>query len=514
MAIDFPKGKKNKHRNFSDSDSNDEALIDRADQDERENEKASSHQGHDGDGDEESADHASLTLPGSPLVLNRDQHNISRKRIDPEALKVLYRLQRNDYRAFLVGGGVRDLLLGKKPKDFDVSTDASPEAVRALFRNSRIIGRRFRINHVYFHGNKIIEVSTFRAHGGNDSDESAAPGMADNTYGDPLTDAFRRDLTINGLFYDASTFSVIDYVGGIQDLRDGVIRIIGDPEVRFHEDPVRMIRAIRHAARTGFVIEPATYSAICNFRTLIKLCPKARVYEEFVRDLRGGHSLDAFRLFEATGLLAFLMPALATAIAEDIQAVWGRLEKVLSEIDYEIKSGNELSTAVLFAAVMMGNFPKVLFGSDAEFSEIEDIRKYWEISPQEQNSTDDAEDAPRTGPSHRKQKVRRFTSEVLAEAIAEVFKPLGVSRKDRESMEQILMVRYALIEGYFSSSGTAPTHNRELLKDALALLRVTALDDVSRNALEYWAVEENQSSNHQSRNKRRQKRPRRRKRTR
>jgi poly(A) polymerase len=228
-----------------------------------------------------------LPLPGDPRLLGRSEHCISRKNIDQDCLKVMQRLIRHGYMAFLVGGGVRDLLLKRIPKDFDVGTDASPEQVRQLFRNSRIIGRRFRLNHVFFHGGKTIEVATFR--GETTAEDGEVQTLAkDNTFGDAQTDAMRRDLTINGLFYDLRTFSVVDYVGGIADLEAKSVRVIGDPEVRFVEDPVRMIRAVRHAARTEFTIEENTFSTMCRLADKILLVPKARLYEEFQRELVGG----------------------------------------------------------------------------------------------------------------------------------------------------------------------------------------------------------------------------------
>ncbi|MCB0309961.1 MAG: polynucleotide adenylyltransferase PcnB, partial [Bdellovibrionales bacterium] len=192
----------------------------------------------------------------SPTIYSRSQHNISRSAIDKDALKIMYRLLRHNYEAFLVGGGVRDLLLEKEPKDFDISTDATPNQIRSLFRNCRIIGRRFKLAHIYFRGGKIIEVSTFRDESApidvQDDEELRRYGRdvkRDNRYGTAETDAFRRDITINGLFYDLSNFSVIDYVGGMSDLRAKIIRVIGNPDERFQEDPVRMLRVIRHAAR-------------------------------------------------------------------------------------------------------------------------------------------------------------------------------------------------------------------------------------------------------------------------
>ncbi|NBW40367.1 polynucleotide adenylyltransferase PcnB [bacterium] len=249
----------------------------------------------------------------SPKIYPRNDHCVSRADIDTDALKIMYRLIRHGYKAYLVGGGVRDLLLGKKPKDFDIATDATPRKIKNLFRNCRIIGRRFKLAHIYFRNQKIIEVSTFRdsskASSQNDSQEKDIEEQ-DNTYGTPSTDAYRRDLTINALFYELSTFSIIDYVGGMKDLQSGTIRIIGEPAVRFEEDPVRMLRAVRHAARAGFEIEKKSVDAIKHHHELLTTASQVRVYEEFKRDLSGGAALPTLRLLRHTGLLTHLLPEL------------------------------------------------------------------------------------------------------------------------------------------------------------------------------------------------------------
>lgn len=197
-----------------------------------------------------------MNMTGSSIIVKRrDEHGISRRNIDPDALRVLYRLSDCGFLSYLVGGGVRDLLLGRKPKDFDVSTSAHPNQIKRLFRNCFLIGRRFRLAHVKF-GQKVIETSTFRKQTvteGDPNDPAADLHIhRDNTYGTPEEDARRRDFTVNGLFYDIKTFAVIDHVGGLADLDRKIIRCIGDPNIRFREDPVRMIRAVRFAARLGF----------------------------------------------------------------------------------------------------------------------------------------------------------------------------------------------------------------------------------------------------------------------
>ncbi len=212
-------------------------------------------------------------LSKGPLIIPRSAHPISRKNLPREVLKVLYRLKDAGYLAYLVGGSVRDMLLGLKPKDFDVGTDARPEEIRKLFRWSRIIGRRFRLVHVYFRGGKFIEVVTFRG-----PEVAEEDGL--EVFGTPAEDAFRRDLTINALFYNIADYSIIDYVGGMEDLKKGIIRAIGPPDVRFRRDPVRMMRAIRHAARTGFRIEENTWEAICRHREKLMLCSPMRIRDE------------------------------------------------------------------------------------------------------------------------------------------------------------------------------------------------------------------------------------------
>jgi poly(A) polymerase len=251
-----------------------------------------------------------------PRIVRREEHSVSRRDIDPDALKVLYRLRQYDHVAYLVGGSVRDLLLGRRPKDFDIGTSAHPYQVKKLFRNCWIIGRRFRLAHVKF-GMKVIEVATFRrqvaageevvADGVPAPDPTTPEGEQlihhDNTFGTPEEDAFRRDFTINALFYDIATFSVIDYVGGLEDLRAGVVRSIGDPDVRLNEDPVRMLRAIATAARLDFAIEPTLLAAIRTHRREISKSSMARLLEEYYKILRAGSSEKAFRALADVGLL-------------------------------------------------------------------------------------------------------------------------------------------------------------------------------------------------------------------
>jgi len=251
-----------------------------------------------------------------PRILQRAEHPISRGYIDKDALHVLYRLHKAGFKGFLVGGSVRDLMTGRTPKDFDVGTDARPEQIRRVFRNSRIIGRRFRLAHVYFDGGKYVEVSTFRGRPEAVDAEQRIEGDADllirsdNTFGTPEEDAVRRDFTINGLFYDIATFNVLDYVGGVDDLAARVVRTIGEPEIRFREDPVRMLRACEFAARLDFELEPKLVDALAEVGTELRKSAAPRVTEELLDPLRRGWGRATYALWSQTGLLAVVFPEL------------------------------------------------------------------------------------------------------------------------------------------------------------------------------------------------------------
>lgn len=249
----------------------------------------------------------------------RDQHNVSRSAISEPAKKVLHRLNKAGYDAYLVGGGVRDILLGGKPKDFDIATNATPEEVHDLFRNSRLIGRRFRIVHVVF-GREIIEVTTFRGNASNTEDHAPDDDrktsehgllLRDNVYGTQEEDALRRDFTINALYYCIRDFTVIDFAGGIEDLRNRQLRLIGDPETRYREDPVRMLRAIRFAAKLGFDIEPETEAPIRTLAPLLTHIPPARLFEEVLKLLSAGYGEATYDLLTQYNLLPPLFPETA-----------------------------------------------------------------------------------------------------------------------------------------------------------------------------------------------------------
>jgi poly(A) polymerase len=288
-----------------------------------------------------------------PILIPRDKHPISRKRIDEEALKVLYRLHRHGFLAYLVGGSVRDLLLGKVPKDFDVATNAHPHEINALFKNSRIIGRRFRLVHVFFKGGKIIEVSTFRSRSEFEEVQTEEEDIIrTDSFGTPEEDALRRDITINGLFYNIADFSIIDYVGGIADFERQVIRTIGDPDERFEQDPVRMIRVIRHAARTGFFVEDQTYQAILRHREEIQKCSPSRLRDEFLRELKEGGAKPSLLLMLQTGLLFSLFPDLQRALGNrslSRKEAQGFFLSLFDLIDQLIKTARPVSESILLA---------------------------------------------------------------------------------------------------------------------------------------------------------------------
>ncbi|MGH7948016.1 MAG: polynucleotide adenylyltransferase PcnB [Candidatus Binataceae bacterium] len=255
-----------------------------------------------------------------PRILERAEHPISRRDIHPNVLKVLYRLTMAGHTAGLVGGGVRDLMIGRKPKDFDIATSAHPQEIRDLFRNSRLIGRRFRLVHVFF-GLQNIEVSTFRKLSEAAAESHDPVAGHENTFGTPEEDAFRRDFTVNALFYDAETFRVIDYTGGIDDLDARLIRTIGDPDLRVREDPIRMLRAVRFAAKLGFEIEPATRDAIVPHCEELKRAAVPRLVEETFRTLAHVEAVRALVLMAELGLLEVVLPELAEHFAADERAV-------------------------------------------------------------------------------------------------------------------------------------------------------------------------------------------------
>ena len=296
----------------------------------------------------------------TPLVIPRAEHPISRALISDNALKVLYRLKDAGYASLLVGGCVRDLMLGREPKDFDVVTDASPEQVKELFRNARLIGRRFRLAHVRY-GQEIIEVATFRAapntgkEDGDSEDDIDATGrlLSDNVFGSQAEDAVRRDITVNALYYDITDFSVKDYVGGVDDLKAGVLRMIGDPQTRFREDPVRMLRVVRFAAKLGFKIDPATATPIYELGHLLLNVSPARIFEEVLKLFHTGYALETYELLRHYDLFRFLFPRTDESLAdEDQNFPRVLLPQALANTDQRIEQGKPVNPAFLFAAIL------------------------------------------------------------------------------------------------------------------------------------------------------------------
>ncbi len=291
-----------------------------------------------------------------PLSIPRDEHCVSRSNISRNALKVLHRLNNSGYQAYLVGGGVRDLLLGREPKDFDVATDARPEQVKDVFSNCRLIGRRFRLAHVHF-GREIIEVATFRSNrnGDEEAERQQASGMllSDNVYGTLEEDAQRRDFTINALYYSVEDFSVIDFAGGMEDLRKGVIRLLGDPEERYREDPVRLLRAVRFAAKLGFVIEPQTEAPMHDMAPLLGEIPAARLFEEVLKLFLAGSALETFEKLRHYRLFGQLFPATEEALThEDHEFPITFVNRGMRNTDLRILEGKPVTPAFLFAVLL------------------------------------------------------------------------------------------------------------------------------------------------------------------
>ncbi len=298
------------------------------------------------------------------MVVPRAEHPISRADISPNALKVLYRLKDAGYQGFLVGGAVRDLLLGLHPKDFDIATDAHPDQVRKLFRNCRLIGRRFHLAHVRF-GMEIVEVATFRAahtevdedHGVDETEHRMLDVhgriLRDNLYGSIEEDVWRRDFTANALYYNIADYSVWDYVGGVPDARARVLRLIGDPETRYREDPVRMLRAVRFAAKLDFTLHPDTEAPLARLAYMLDSVPPARLFDESLKLLLAGHAAASFDLLRHYGLLEHFMPDVATAIAEAPDAPGARLLRLgLENTDARVREDRPVTPTFLFAVLL------------------------------------------------------------------------------------------------------------------------------------------------------------------
>ncbi|WP_221932937.1 polynucleotide adenylyltransferase PcnB [Thalassotalea sp. PS06] len=297
--------------------------------------------------------------------MSRDEHNISRRDISENALKVLYRLNKSGYDAYLVGGGVRDILLGEHPKDFDIATNATPEQIKKLFRNCRLIGRRFRLAHIVF-GRDIIEVATFRGHHANQDKAEKRGGkqhhskqsehgmlLRDNIYGSIEEDAERRDFTINALYYSTRDFKVYDFANGLEDIERRKIRLIGDPETRYREDPVRMLRAIRFATKLDMDIAKDTAKPIRELAPLMANIPAARMFEEYMKLFLSGKALANFQLLADFQLLEYLYPHISKTYADNpIDKSIDFVRQVLINTDKRINDGKRVTPAFLLAAVL------------------------------------------------------------------------------------------------------------------------------------------------------------------
>jgi poly(A) polymerase len=413
------------------------------------------------DDPEDRAPEVTVAVAMEGNVIDRGEHSISRRSIPENVLKVLYRLHRSGYRAYLCGGSVRDLLMDRTPKDFDVVTDAHPGDVRRLFRNSRIIGRRFRLVHIIFQ-DQVVEVATFRREPDRAvpaADDEAEDFLItdDNTFGSPLQDARRRDFTINALFYNIADFSVIDYVGGLEDLAEGRVRVIGDPDLRFREDPVRMMRAIEFASRLGFEIEAATYEGILRHRNEILKASAPRVSEEILELLRRGWSRGAIRLLVDTGLLEPLLPEIYAAIrGERAPYFW----KMLEVLDRTVQAGRKISDAVLLSVLVL---PWVV-----DEIEREEERR---VAQRPEEDVDAAPRADVPGSRMRLGEVILFIRELIQPLCARMALAAGT----RHQMEQALETFWRLLEPPSDRRAQFRAVYRDPFNDALALLELFAL---------------------------------------
>ncbi len=291
-----------------------------------------------------------------PVLIPRPDHPISRKDVSKNALKVLYRLRDNGYDAYLVGGCIRDLVLEHSPKDFDVATNASPDQIKKAFRNCRLIGRRFRLAHIVF-GREIIEVATFRSGhsdaGKNDAHTDAQGRiLRDNVYGTLEEDVLRRDFTINALYYNIEDFSIVDFVGGMRDLNDGVIRLLGDPETRYREDAVRALRAARFAAKLDFTLHPATAEPLPRVGEWLAQIPAARLFEEVLKLFQSGHAIRSLEELQRYDLLRFLFASLDKRLKDEHLLSTTLTTLALKNTDLRVAQEKPITPAFLYAALL------------------------------------------------------------------------------------------------------------------------------------------------------------------
>ena len=298
--------------------------------------------------------------PAKPHVVARPDHTVSRSSISSAALKVLYRLRDAGFQACLVGGAVRDILLERSPKDFDIATDAHPDEVHALFRNSRLIGRRFRLVHVRF-GREVIEVATFRGAATDQESQQAAQLdgdgriIRDNVYGSLEEDVWRRDFTANALYYSIEDYSILDFVGGMEDIAARRLRLIGDPELRLREDPVRMLRAVRFAAKLDFVIDPGVEAAFPKFSGLLANVPAARLFDEFIKLFQTGHAEASYRELMRTGLFEVLFPDTVASLEGDSDGSYAAfIAAALANTDTRVRAEQSVTPMFLFGVFLWG----------------------------------------------------------------------------------------------------------------------------------------------------------------
>jgi poly(A) polymerase len=392
-----------------------------------------------------------------PRVIHRP---IPESDLDRDAVKIVQRLTRFEHAAYLVGGCVRDLLLDHKPKDFDIGTSATPRQIKRLFRNSRIIGRRFRLAHIYFQNGKVIEVATFRARDGDEGD--AADGEEkdllirdDNLFGTPEEDALRRDFTINSLFYDINKGTVLDHADGLGDLRRKLIRTIGDPHIRFLEDPIRILRAIKFAARLDFSIEPATLEALEKTRTEIPKAASPRIVEEINRFCRGGAARRSFELLRETGVFEIILPEITDRYGKR-ESAWELLSALMDRIDKRRREGHETGTGAILSAILLPAMSES-FG--------------WR---------DDGSIEPVKGID---------TREVTDNIMRPLALRLRLARKDQEHCRQTLNVLYRMVPGRGRRRGARRSIvNRDCFHDSLWILGVLAsrFGGQFTPAAEYW----------------------------
>ena len=414
-----------------------------------------------------------------PVIVPRAEHPISRRDIDADALKVLYRLNESGYTAYLVGGSVRDLLLSRRPKDFEIGTSAHPYQVKKLFRNCWIIGRRFRLAHVRF-GLKAIEVATFRKiiPAGSEAEPSEAPPSPhatdaadllikhDNTFGTPEEDAFRRDFTINALFYDIANFSIIDYVGGLQDLKDGLLRCIGDPNDRFQEDPVRMLRAIVMASRLGFRIDEPVVKAIAKHRKLMATASPARMIEEYYKILRSGAAEVTFRALAEHRLLEPVTPEIQRG-AKNV-ALWDGLAALDAYRRKFESAPATMRNPILLGTLLLplGLMPRKAHGRFDEDLDLDDDAGNEAGGAADESDAGDSGNALPTPVAH-KSRFKRPPKEPILKIGS-----LPIARGDTERLRQILSLQSRIADLEMSPRAKRSLMHRGPFEDALTWFEI------------------------------------------